>query len=177
MTNLLVFHAFLDQNENHRATKAGMAAAEPQAQLGVTGSVEADEADDPSIAPGPATASDWGLTFTELTEEQLMNGFIIRERLVKLLDHPSLTNHLLRAKNLLPLLVSLSTFLFWPHTETIGLEVRCGTSASSICTQGHSCTHRIGPGRKCSCWRTKNKVYSLDKVQSRSRACVSSKAH
>ena len=177
MTNLLVFHAFLDQNENHRATKAGMAAAEPQAQLGVTGSVEADEADDPSIAPGPATASDWGLTFTELTEEQLMNGFIIRERLVKLLDHPSLTNHLLRAKNLLPLLVRLSFYFPWSHTDVIGLEVRCGTSASSICTQGHSCTHRIGPGRKCSCWRTKNKVYSLDKVQSRSRACVSSKAH
>jgi hypothetical protein len=110
MTNLLVFHAFLDQNENYRATKAGMAAAVSEAQLGVTGSVEADEADDPSIAPGPATASDWGLTFTELTEEQLMNGFIIRERLVKLLDHPSLTNHLLRAKNLLPLLVRICPY-------------------------------------------------------------------
>jgi hypothetical protein len=166
MTNLLVFHAFLDQNENYRATKAGMAAAVPEAQLGVTGSVEADEADDPSIAPGPATASDWGLTFTELTEEQLMNGFIIRERLVKLLDHPSLTNHLLRAKNLLPLLVRLSLYVFWSHIDVIGLEVRCRTSSSTICTQGHPCTYRIGSGRECSCWRKKNQMYSLDEIQS-----------
>ena len=99
-----MFHAFLDQNENYKATRSG-SALEPPVQPGVTGSVEAEEADDPSIAPGPATASDWGLTFTDLTEEQLMNGFILRERLIKLLDHPSLTNHLLRAKNLLPLLV------------------------------------------------------------------------
>lgn len=104
LTNLLVFHSFLEQNENYKATKSE-ATVEPPTQPGVTGSVEAEEADDPSIAPGPATASDWGLTFTDLNEEQLMNGFILRERLVKLLDHPSLTNHLLRAKNLLPLLV------------------------------------------------------------------------
>jgi len=133
-----------------------MAAAVPEAQLDVTGSVEADEADDPSIAPGPATASDWGLTFSELTEEQLMNGFILRERLLKLLDHPSLTNHLLRAKNLLPLLVRLSLYFIWSHTDIKGLEVGCRTSPSSIGTKSHSCTHRIRPGRKCFGWRKEN---------------------
>lgn len=110
-----------------------MAAAETQMQPGVTGSVEEDEADDPSIAPGPATASDWGLTFSELNEEQLMNGFILRERLVKLLDHPSLTNHLLRAKNLLPLLVCFSPALSI-HTEIAGLEVIRRPSSPSIHT-------------------------------------------
>ena len=102
-TNLLIFHTFLKSNDNYKATKQGSLATEAQAQ--VTAPLEAEDADDPAIAPGPATASDWGLTFTEMSEEQLMNGFIVKERLSKLLDHPSLTNHLLRAKNLLPLLV------------------------------------------------------------------------
>jgi hypothetical protein len=168
LTNLLVFHVFLDQNENYRSTKAGMAATELQPQLGVTGSVEVEEADDPSIAPGPATASDWGLTFTDLTEEQLMNGFILRERLVQLLDHPSLTNHLLRAKNLLPLLVCYSSALF-VNADITGLEIICRASSPSIHTQSDSDSDRIWNNRKCSRWGQENQVHSLDEIQSRSR--------
>jgi hypothetical protein len=103
-TNILLFHTFLKSNDNYKATKEGVLAIEAQTQLNAP--LEAEDVDDPTIAPGPATASDWGLAFSELSEEQLMNGYILKERLFKLLDHPSLTNHLLRAKNLLPLLVS-----------------------------------------------------------------------
>jgi hypothetical protein len=107
LTNLLVFHTYLQQNDTYRATKLEQPVTETVQQSGVSDALEDDdgEADDSAIAPGPATASDWGLSFSELTETQLMNGFVLKERLLKLLDHPSLTNHLLRAKNLLPLLV------------------------------------------------------------------------
>ncbi len=85
ITNLLVFHRFVEQNPNYRAILA-------QKQIG-NGSSEA--------------ATLLNLNFPTLTEQDLMAGHIVKERLIRLLDHPSLENHLLRAKNLLPLIVSL----------------------------------------------------------------------
>lgn len=109
ITNLLVFHAFLDENPNYRATKYGYTNNnEPESEEIVEAPAAADTEVESAIAAGPATASDWGLKFPDLTESDMMNDLVVGERLLKLLDHPSLSNHLLRAKNLLPLLASLS---------------------------------------------------------------------
>lgn len=106
LTNLLVFHAFLEENPNYRVMKYGYNhQAEPEDEQ-VDESVIMGQDGDASATPGLATANDWGLQFPPLTETDMMNGLVIRERLTKLLDHPGLSNHLLRAKNLLPLLVS-----------------------------------------------------------------------
>jgi hypothetical protein len=104
----LVFHAFLDENPNYRSLKYGYSAAnaEPEKEDVEVAAVDSDG--EVAVTSGPATASDWGLQFPDLTESDMMNDLVIRERLAKLLDHPSLSNHLLRAKNLLPLLVSVS---------------------------------------------------------------------
>ena len=53
----------------------------------------------------------WGLSFGALTERDLSDGFIIKTRLVKLLDHPNLQNHLLKMRNLVSLLVSRSILI------------------------------------------------------------------
>ena len=64
---------------------------------------ENDQADD--VVSG--VSGDWGLNFALLTESALMAGHVVKERLIKLLDHSMLKNHLLKRKNLLPLLVSI----------------------------------------------------------------------
>ena len=64
---------------------------------------EADEEEDEAVSPvDPA----WNLSFGPMSEEELMIGHLVKERLVKLLEYPSLKNHLLKRKNLLQLLVS-----------------------------------------------------------------------
>ena len=107
----MVFHKFLDQNEHYRAHTDGVEASKP-AIAPVAPELDSIDADDEradndaSVTTRPATANEWGLTFSTLTELELMTGLVVKERLLKLLDHPGLTNHLLRVKNLLPLLVS-----------------------------------------------------------------------
>lgn len=112
VTNLLVFHKFLERNVNYIAhTKTSEdAEPEPAPVAPELDSIDADDEkadNDTSVAAGPSTAGDWGLSFATLTEADLMSGLVVQDRVVKLLNHPGLTNHLLRAKNLLPLLVSL----------------------------------------------------------------------
>lgn len=51
------------------------------------------------------------LDFSPLTETEASSGHIIRERLLKTLDHPELKNHLLRQRGLLYALVS--SFLYF----------------------------------------------------------------
>lgn len=111
ITNLLVFHKFLEQNENYRAhtERKQVPATEIAPVAPELDSIDVDDEqadNDTSVTLGPATAGDWGLSFATLTEAELMSGLVVKARLLKLLDHPALTNHLLRAKNLLPLLVS-----------------------------------------------------------------------
>lgn len=54
---------------------------------------------------GEATASD--LAFRPMTEAELMTGHLVKERLIAMLDHPGLQNHLLKCKNLLALIVRI----------------------------------------------------------------------
>lgn len=60
---------------------------------------EADEEEDQSV-------NKLRLGFSPLTETEVSSGHIIRERLLKTLDHPELKNHLLRQRGLLYALVS-----------------------------------------------------------------------
>ncbi|OWZ54750.1 hypothetical protein C356_01678 [Cryptococcus neoformans c45] len=55
---------------------------------------EADEEEDQSV-------NNLRLDFSPLTETEVSSGHIIRERLLKTLDHPELKNHLLRQRGLL----------------------------------------------------------------------------
>lgn len=88
MTNLLIFHPFLLLNGNYRAVKKLGPILKPTPE------------DDPAI--GDAAGSD----FSPLTEPEVMTGHIVKERLLLLLAHPGLQNHLLRYQNLLDLVVS-----------------------------------------------------------------------
>lgn len=111
VTNLLVFHRFLNQNDHYRAHSEGKEMWRPTFEpvAPELDSIDADDEradNDTSVPTGPATAHEWGLSFARLTESELMSGLVVKDRLLKLLEHPGLTNHLLRAKNLLPLLVS-----------------------------------------------------------------------
>jgi hypothetical protein len=124
ITNLLIFHRFIHLNPHYRASArlpplsddstlpTGMPAAvelpEPSAPVTTTGSVAEDEEGDEEEEDESISKQDslFNLNFGPITEEQLMAGHIVRERLLRLLEHPGLKNHLLRRKNLLPLVVS-----------------------------------------------------------------------
>lgn len=94
ITHCLIFHRYIEQNSHFKAIAAQKSAVE-----------KASNDADRSIG---ATNDLTGLGFCLLSEADLMSGHVVKERIVRLLDHPSLNNHLLRARNLLSLLVSLS---------------------------------------------------------------------
>ena len=95
ITNLVVFHRFLEQNETYRAIIKGR-------------SWEHREGDGDVVAENALSmVGDWE-NVGPLSEVDLVTGVEVKERLVKLLDHPGLHGHLLRDRNLLPILVSLS---------------------------------------------------------------------
>ena len=96
-------------------------------------SIDADDEradNDTSVPTGPATAHEWGLSFARLTETELMSGLVVKDRLLTLLEHPGLTNHLLRAKNLLHLLVSDS----WVASPIVMLIFRDGLVITNCVT-------------------------------------------
>lgn len=97
ITNLLLFHRFVDQNENYRA----IAKTDP---LQAAYSME-DKGDEIAIDNDPESVDAFGLGFAPMTDSDLMIGLVAKERLMKLLDHPMLKNHLLKERNLLALLV------------------------------------------------------------------------
>lgn len=47
----------------------------------------------------------WNLDFPPLKEDEIYAGHEVRLRLIRILDHPNLRNHLLKAANLLHLIV------------------------------------------------------------------------
>lgn len=155
ITNLLVFHKFLDQNDQYRAhtqvqavSTAAVAPVAPELD-----SIDADDEradNDTSVVAGPATANEWGLSFPTMTESELMTGLVVKDRLLKLLDHPGLTNHLLRAKNLLPLLVSACN-LAHPAVLTLaaGMGWRPRVAPSQSRNSSHATTDPRRPGRVC----------------------------
>ncbi|WVF70857.1 hypothetical protein IAT40_005651 [Kwoniella sp. CBS 6097] len=110
ITNLLVFHRFLDQNANYRAiigkpmsepTSDEMAT--PGAAGGGDGNAEEEQAVDPDV-DDLRTIEEWGFNFSPLSESELMAGHVVKQRLLKMLDHPRLKSHLLRTTSLLPAL-------------------------------------------------------------------------
>ncbi|WVR05664.1 hypothetical protein IAU60_002686 [Kwoniella sp. DSM 27419] len=116
ITNLLVFHRFLDKNPNYRAlvgrpmTEAEMIspALRLPAELNAPMDIDDDSPEDlvTETAQDPSTTdltsfAGWGFNFEPLSETELMAGHIVRARLLMVLDHPGLQNHLLRTMNLL----------------------------------------------------------------------------
>lgn len=106
ITNLLLFHRFLDQNENYRAItkRAPFAGPSTEPSVSAKGKDRAEELSEDEDEVGEE--NDAGLDFGPLTEHELMAGHVVKERLTRVLDSPSLKNHLLRSKNLLAILVS-----------------------------------------------------------------------
>lgn len=116
VTNLLLFHRFLDQNPHYRASMrlpplepnqtaaSETMAANEELAVPVVDDEDGDEDDDEDDLTRPT--SDWELNFGPMSEEELMVGHVVKDRLLRLLDHPELRNHLLKRKNLLLLLVS-----------------------------------------------------------------------
>lgn len=117
VTSLLLFHRFLDQNPHYRASMRlpPLEAEQPvtverplptdePATSALAG--EEEEGDDDEDENLTRQTSDWNLNFTPMSEEELMVGHVVKDRLLRLLDHPELRNHLLKRKNLLLLLVS-----------------------------------------------------------------------
>jgi len=122
VTNLLIFHRYLEQNAHYRASMrmrplpgagSGPSTA-PVNQQADSSTLPVDDddvedEDDDNISP---VDPGWDLSFGPMTEEELMVGHVVKERLIKLLDFPSLKNHLLKRKSLLQLLVSPKTECF-----------------------------------------------------------------
>lgn len=128
ITNLLLFHRFLDQNENYRAITKRAPFAGPSTELSSSakGKERAEDvAEEEEDEVGEE--NDAGLDFGPLTEHELMAGHVVKERLTRVLDSPSLKNHLLRSKNLLAILVSRSGRVSeWsePHTADRNADTR-----------------------------------------------------
>ncbi|WRT65885.1 uncharacterized protein IL334_002836 [Kwoniella shivajii] len=109
VTNLLVFHRFLDQNYNYRALIGKPLPVAPTDTAGKGSAVDAeerpneqdseDEQEDPSN--DPTSLDDLGLDFPPLTEADLMAGHVVKQRLLQILDSSKLKNHILGTKNLL----------------------------------------------------------------------------
>ena len=122
MTNILVFHKFMEQNPTYQALIQPIrvpSGPEPdQVQedeldpaLGPSTGPEAEGAEiqvdgeSSKVEPLPNT-DDWGLDFTPLREMDVMTGTLVKDRLLQVLEHPNLKNHLLKLRELLPALVS-----------------------------------------------------------------------
>ena len=101
ITSLVVFHPFLHENEHYRAItnkKPDSLAAPP------TMVIEGDDIEDEDEDDVKST-DDWALNFGPISEVELMAGLVVKDRILQMLDHPKLKNHLLKQRNLLPLIV------------------------------------------------------------------------
>lgn len=142
VTNLLIFHKYLDQNAHYRASMrlpplTNMDAApavrgDPATDFAFTAQADDEDLDDDDDDAVSQVDPGWSLSFGPLTEEELMVGHLVKERLIKLLDYPSLRNHLLKRKNLLQLLVSNQISL------RLGLDGRDGKALTYSAIVGPS---------------------------------------
>lgn len=101
-TSVLVYRKFLDQNPNYRAHMR-MTSQEPEAKE----EKDVDELEAEPVEDGEV--ENLGFNFTPFSEMELVAGHIPRERLIRVLDHPGLKNHLLGNHHLLQV-------LGWPTT-------------------------------------------------------------
>ncbi|ORX34152.1 hypothetical protein BD324DRAFT_610180 [Kockovaella imperatae] len=116
MTNILIFHRFLRQNPTYQAMMGfpdGTADEHRSKQK-----VEEDELDpeldddaefsDPdavdAVSSKRISIAEWGFEFPPLTEQEVMVGTAVKERLLQILDYPKLKNHLLQIYDMLPVL-------------------------------------------------------------------------
>ncbi|ORY28627.1 hypothetical protein BCR39DRAFT_534519 [Naematelia encephala] len=102
ITNLVLFHRFKHLNDNWNAARAKLLGIDPLSLRAQDGNAP------PGVSAGDDEASassvkHLGLSFTPLNELDLAQGFIPQQRLLQILDHPALENHLLRNKFLLSL--------------------------------------------------------------------------
>lgn len=98
-TSVLVFRKFLEQNPNYKAHMR-KSSQEPEAK---------EEKDDADEVVEDGEVENLGFNFAPFSEMELMAGHIPRERLIRVLDHPGLKNHLLGNHHLLQV-------LGWPTT-------------------------------------------------------------
>jgi hypothetical protein len=121
VTNLLVFHTFLEKNQNYRAIMNldRLVPDPPEPEVPVIAENEVDE--DAVVSNEVNPGAGWGFEFTPLTEADVMAGYLVKERLLQLLDHPMLKNHLLKNKNLLPTIVSGP-----PSQVRVGILIQVG---------------------------------------------------
>ncbi|EIW72900.1 hypothetical protein TREMEDRAFT_26114 [Tremella mesenterica DSM 1558] len=100
VTSLLIYRSFVHQSDAYLNYERQRKALE---EIGpITGGVTKDSTTDTSADTAHATSKFGG--FPPLTEAEVATGHVVQERLLKLLDHPSLENHLLRMVNLLELI-------------------------------------------------------------------------
>lgn len=98
-TSILVFRKFLDQNPNYKAHMR-KSSHEPEVK-------DEHKEEDGEAEPEPeedGEVENLGFNFTPFSEMELVAGHIPRERLIRVLDHPGLKNHLLGNHHLLQVL-------------------------------------------------------------------------
>jgi hypothetical protein len=101
-TSVLVYRRFLEQNPHYLAYKAHEKPDGSTTRTGTPaqgqGDVEEVETED---AKTHGAAQDLGFNFMPFSELELVAGRIPKERLLRVLDHPGLKNHLLGNHHLL----------------------------------------------------------------------------
>lgn len=117
VTNILLFHQFMNENHIYQAAIRESAASTltvPASAVDQSSVVDEDEDEDDAMADDDEDAAStqqpedgWNLDFPLLRADEIYAGHEVRERLIRILDHPNLKNHLLKATNLLHLLVSM----------------------------------------------------------------------
>lgn len=103
-TNVLVFRKFLDKNPNYQAHKPPLKDEPEEPQPEAPHAVAAEAGDSATEVQG------LGFNFTPFSEIELVAGHVPKSRLLKVLDHPSLKNHLLGNHHLLQV-------IGWPDDE------------------------------------------------------------
>ncbi|BEJ18080.1 hypothetical protein CspHIS471_0703570 [Cutaneotrichosporon sp. HIS471] len=98
-TSILVFRKFLDQNPNYRAHMR-KSSQEPE----VKDEHKEEDAEDAAVPEEDGEVENLGFNFAPFSEMELGAGHIPRERLIRVLDHPGLKNHLLGNHHLLQVL-------------------------------------------------------------------------
>lgn len=99
-TSVLVYRRFLEQNPHYcaqRARDSGEDITRMSTPLNPTG----DDEDDDEDAKSHGGAQYLGFNFSPFSELELVAGRIPKERLIRVLEHPGLKNHLLGNHHLL----------------------------------------------------------------------------
>lgn len=100
-TSVLVYRRFLEQNPHYRAYIARDAGTAMPPTQPTAPATQADGEVDSEEAKAHGGAQELGFNFSPFTELELVAGRIPKDRLVRVLHHPNLKNHLLGNHHLL----------------------------------------------------------------------------